>query len=270
MKIPHLLVLISATLLWTACTSDSKPEVNETKNEQDPIEMGVEDDGRGGEYEDYMAIVDMSDSLIGANTLYYAKPGGESYQVYLKLDEESNIVRMNEQYTNAGSGSILNTYYYYRDGEKVATKEIYNEGQGDTEMFFERVSYYNEKEKPIISKIRSAQYEEYLEEETFNIIDPLDCSDERAKRALMRGGEFATNFVGVIKQEKINYIIVGEGKEDGFRTSLLVQQFTPLIIQMLSNPDAFKGKPMDIEFEELPDGQGFTFQSLIDIKPVKE
>ncbi len=265
MKITSLIALVSAALLWTAC-SESKPEVKETKNEKQPKEMGVEDDGRGAEFEDYMALVDVSDSLVNANTLYYAKPTGESYQVYLKLDAQSNLVRMQEQFTKSGSGSILNTFYYYRDGMKVATKEIFNEGQGDAEMFFERVSYYNEKEEPIISKIRSARYEEYLEDETFRIIDPVDCSDVKAKRALARGGEFATNFVGVIEQDQISYIIVGEGVEGGFTTSLVVQQYTPLVIQMLSDPDAFKGQPMDIEFQELPDGQGFTFQSLISLK----
>lgn len=268
MKITSFILLVSATFLWTAC-SESKPEIKETKNEEEPKEIIIEDDGRGGEFEDYMALVDVSDSLIGANTLYYAKPNGESYQVYLKLDDASNIVRLEEQYTTSSSGSILRTFYYYRDGFKVATKEIFNEGAGDTEMFFERVSYYDTDEKPIISKLRSAKFEEYLEDDTFKIIDPLDCPDVTAKRALARDDEFATNFVGVISQEQINYIIVGEGVDGGFTTSLVVQEFTPLIAQLLTDPAAFKGDPMDIEFQEVPDGQGFTFQSLISLKRVE-
>jgi hypothetical protein len=265
MKITSLITLFSAALLWTAC-SESKPEVKETKNEQPPKEVTVEDDGRGGEFEDYMALVDISDSLIKANTLYYAKPSGEAYQVYLKLDDESNLVRMEEQYTKSGNGSILRTFYYYRDGDKIATREIFNEGIGEAEMFNERVSYYDEDQKPIISKVRTTRFEEYLQNETFRIIDPVDCSDERAKQALARDGEFSTNFVGVISQEQINYIIVGEGVEGGFTTSLVVQQLTPLVTQLLSSPDSFKGEPMDIEFQEVPDGQGFTFQSLISLK----
>lgn len=264
MKFKFLFSAIILATLMSAC-SDSDSQVLETKNDK-KANQGITDDGRGGEFEDYIATVDVNDSLITANTLYYAKPSGESYQVYLKLDNESNLVRMQETYTTASSGSILNTYYYYRDGMKVATKEFYLTGEGESEMFNERVSYYNEKEEAIITKMRTARFEEYLENETFKIIDPVDCSDKKAKRALTRGGEFATNFVGVIKQDAINYIIVGEGVEGGFTTSLVVQQFTPLIVQMLANPDKFKGEPMDIEFQEVPDGQGFTFQSLISLK----
>lgn len=265
MKIRSLIVLVSAALLWTAC-SESKPEVKETKNEKPPKEITVEDDGRGGEFEDYMALVDVSDTLINANTLYYAKESGETYQVYLKLDQKSNLVRMEAQYTKPGNGSILRTFYYYRGGDKIATREIYNEGTGAAEVFNERVSYYDKNQQPIISKIRTTRFEENLENETFRIIDPVDCSDERAKLALARNGEFATNFVGIISQSQINYIIVGEGVEGGFTTSLVVQELTPLVTQLMARPDSFKGESMDIQFQEVPDGQGFTFQSLIGLK----
>ena len=259
-------IILFATFFGIVACSNSEKETKPSKKNKESREIVMEDDGRGGEYEDYMALVDANDTLVGANTLYYAKQSGESYQVYLKMDEQSNLVRMQEQYTTSSSGSILNTFYYYRDGIKFATREKYNEGEGQAEKFYERVSYYNENEEPIISRMRSAQFEEYLENETFQIIEPYNCSDEKAKRALVRGEEFATNFVGVINQDQISYIIVGEGVKDGFTTSLVVQQYTPLIAQMLTNPDSYKGKPVDIEFQEVPDGQGFTFQSLISLE----
>jgi hypothetical protein len=260
--------MFAVVLTWSSCT-DSKVQVKETKNEKEPEDVGMADDGRGEAYETYMAEIDAADSLMLANTLYYAKPNGESYQLYLRLDEESNIVRTEAQYTREGSGSILRTFFYYKDGNKYATKEIYSEGDIENEQFFERVSYYNEAQEPVVSKIRSARFEEYLENEVFKIIDPVDCSDEKAMRALARKGEFETNFVGVIRQEGINYIIVGEGVEGGFTTSLVVQEFTPLISQLLNSPDSFKGKALDIEFQEVADGQGFTFQSLLGLKLAK-
>lgn len=270
MKINALILLLVTTFVWTAC-SESKVQVKETKNEKlEKEEVGEADDGRGGEYEVYMTQVDTSSSSILANTLYYAKPDGESYQVYLTLDEESNVQRLEAKYTRPGSGSILRTFFYYKAGDKYATREIYSEGPIESEMFFERVSYYDENQEPVVSKIKSARFEEQLDNEVFRIIDPIDCSDEKAARALAREGEFATNFMGVINQDQVNYIIVGEGTQDGFTTSLLVQEMTPLVIQMLTSPDSFKGKPVNIEFQEMPDGQGFTFQALLGIELAQE
>ncbi|PWL33038.1 MAG: hypothetical protein DCO96_01425 [Fluviicola sp. XM-24bin1] len=271
MKIKHLLILFSAALLWTAC-SETSPEkiVKKTKNEKTPEEKGEADDGRGGEYADYMAIVDADDSWYIGNTMYYTKNpdvSQETYQVYLLLDSASNVVRIEERYTRENGGSVLGNFHYYKDGIRIASKEIYNEGQGESELFYERVSYY-EDEKPIISKIRSNKYEEYLENEVYEIITPVACPTDKAERAIAREGEFQTNFLGVIKSGGLNYIEVGEGDPNGFSTTLLVQQITPLVGDMISNPSEYKGKPVSVDFREMPDGQGFTFQALLAIAMV--
>lgn len=266
MKIQSFLILVSVALLWTACSENSQEKVvKTTKNEKSPEELGVEDDGRGGDFEDYMALVDNNDSLLTASTLYFSKGDGESYQLYLLLNNEGNIIRTEERYTKSGDGSVLRNFHYFRDEVRIASKEIYNQGTGEAENFFERVSYYDEKEKPVISKIRKAQFEEYLENEMFRIIDPINCPLDRADRALAGEGEFETKFLSVIEQDGVFYIIVGEDKDNGYNSSLVVQSITPLIQSLINNPDAYKGEPVKVDFQEMPDGQGYTFQSLLGI-----
>lgn len=250
---------------FTACNESENDDTTSTKKTQ---QKGTPDDGRGAEYEAYISEIDNSDSLTIANTLYYTKENGESYQVYVKLNEESELVRIEEKYTTSSSGSLLTNYYYYKDGEKYATKEHYILGMGPDEKFVERVSYY-ENGKPKISKSRKAQYEEYLENETFEIIKEWDCSDERPMRALKREGEFVTNFVSVVREDPAIYVIVGEGVEDGYVSALVVQSITPLINKMISNPDAMKGTPLEVSFTEIHESSGFTFQALLGIQIVE-
>ncbi len=273
MKIKSLLILVSAALLWTACSDNSsEKEVKKTENEKTPEELGVADDGRGGEYEDFMALVDANDSLLIGSTMYYTKDpekSGESYQVYLLLDNASNIVRIEERYTRENGGSLLSNFHYYKGNQRIASREIFNKGEGDSEMFYERVSYY-ENEKPIISKLRSHKYEEYMENEMFDIIPPVNCPTDKAERAIAREGEFQTNFLSVIQNGGLYYVEVGEGGQDGFSTTLLVQQVTPLVQGMISNPSEYKGKRVRVEFQEMPDGQGFTFQALLGIALVED
>lgn len=267
MKHIHFLLFLLIISAMASCSSGSA-EVNETKNDPSEVNNGTPDDGRGAEYEAYIASIDNSDSLVVANTLYYTKSNGESYQVYVLLDDSSNIVRSEERYTTSNSGSVLTNYFYYRDGEKYASRELFIDNSGEKEAFVERVSYY-EDGKPKISKMRRAPYEEYLENETFEIIEPHNCSDARADRALHRTGEFQTNFVSVVREDPATYLIVGEGSEDGFVSSLVVQSITPLVGELLSNPDAHVGEPMQVMFEEVHDGSGFTYQSLLGIQRVQ-
>lgn len=272
MKIKTFLILVSVALLWTAC-SDSTPakEIKKTKNEKSPEELGV-DDGTGGEYEDYMAIIDASDSLLIGSSMYYAKNpdlSNETYQVYLLLDDSSNILRIEERYTKGNVGSLLTNFHYFRDGERIASKEIYNEGEGESEMFYERVTYY-EGQTPIASKKRGHRFEEYLENELFQMISPIGCSFEKAQRAIAQEGEFQTNFLDVLRIGGLIYIEVGEGDPNGFSTTLLVQQVTPVIQDLISNRDKHVGKKVKVDFREMPDGQGFTFQALLGIEIVEE
>ena len=262
----NFLLILSAVVLLTAACSEDKQEVKKAKNEKPPKELGL-DDEQSGEFEDYIALVENNDSLVMASTMYFAKESGESYQVYLSLDSASNVIKSEEQYTRPEiGGSILHNVHYFRNGRRIASKEIYNEGEGENEMFFERVTYYDENEEPIISKRRSARFEDYLENEMFDVIEPVNVPMDRLQRALSNEGEFNTKFMGIISQAGLFYIQVGEGKKDGFTTTLVVQQVTPLIQDMINNPDKYKGKEVDVDFREMPDGQGYTFQALLGIK----
>jgi len=264
MNLKALLLYVSIATLFAACNSEPT-QVQETKNK---AEKTTPDDGRGASYEAYMAQIDKSDSLTLANTLFYTKGNGESYQAYVLLDDSSRLVRIEEKYTLSSSGSLLTNYFYYKNNEKIASKEIFIEGSGDTESFVERVSYYKNG-KAEISKERRARFEEYLQNESFNLIKAHDCSDKRANTALRREGEFATNFVSVVLEDPATYVIVGEGTDDGYVSALVVQRITPLVSQMMNNPESLKNKPLDLQFQEMHESSGYTFQALLSVQLAK-
>lgn len=265
MKRKNFLLFLLIASLMAACSSTSS-QVNEPKN--DSQTDGTPDDGRGSEYEAYISQIDNSDSLTVMNTLYYTKANGESYQVYVLVNDSSQIVRAEERYTTSGTGSVLKNYFYFRNNEKYASRELFIDNSSGKEEFVERVTFY-ENEKPKISKMRRAPYEEYLDNETFRIIDPVNLSEERMERALHTEGEFQTNFVSVVVENPARYIIVGEGTDDGYVSSLVVQTITPLVGQLLSNPDAHVGEPMEVQYQEVHDGSGYTYQALIAIQRAK-
>lgn len=217
------------------------------------------------EVEAYVMAVEDSARLNEGNSLYYSKSDGQACEVIFKVDENNEVLKLTEQYTTVGGGSINSNHFYYKDGLLYVSKELFQQGTGDDATFAERVSYYEENGEPIVSKQRVAPFEEALEEERFVLIANYKCSDEKAKRALSQEGEFETNFRGFVDDGHLRYLMVGENKEDGFETAILIQQRTAYINYLYANQKLMMGTKLIVNFETINESSGFSFQSLISV-----
>jgi len=65
-------------------------------------------------------------------------------------------------------------------------------------------------------------------------------------------------------------LIVGENKENGYRSSLVVQQKGPTIQKLLQNEKGMVGTPLKVEFEKLTGDMGFEFQALLNVTFAEE
>jgi len=213
-------------------------------------------------FDDLIAEIDLNDTLSRGNSLFYSKPNGASIEVYVFVNEKGETVKMIESYIDGGSSSICSNTFYFKDGGRFASKEKFEVGEGEEGYFVERVSYYDEKDKPIVSKKRSATYEEELDFEMFSPIEKYNCSMERALSVLNQSGPFATTFQGFVKEEPYTYIIVGENKLDGYSSSLVVQNVDRTIQVLKENERDMIGKAVIIEFETVRSAEGYEYQIL--------
>ena len=213
-------------------------------------------------YDEYIMSIENNDTLTNGRSLYYSKSNGFSTEVEFFSNEENEMVKIIEYYT-LESNSIAKNIFYFKDGRKFVSRELFEDGEGANMRFVERLTYYGEDEKPIVTKRKTAMYEEELDYEAYEIVPKHDCSMQRAIDILNQKGEFATYFKGFIKEEAFTYLIVG-GKEKGsFSSPLIVQQMTPTIIKLQEDQEAMLGMPLIVDFEVVIDpGQGFEYQIL--------
>ena len=214
-------------------------------------------------FEQLISEIDMNDALTTANSLFYTREDGSSMEVELFLDENNEAVKIIEKFTSGHSQSIGNRTFYLKDGKKVATREAFEDGEGENAHFVERVSYYDEKEKPIATKQKTAPYEEELELESYILTEKFDCSIKRALNVLNQEEEFATTFRGFVKEDPYLYIIVGEDDVKGYCSSLVVQYITETIQKLQANEADMIGKPLIIDFETFSGEQGYEYQILL-------
>jgi len=213
--------------------------------------------------EEYLAYIDDSDALNVGNSLYYTREDGATIEVEIFLNDSSQILKTVEEYTRSASASIQTNIFYYKDNRKYATKEFFETGEGEEAVFTERVTYYDQDGKPKLSKQRVALFEDALVEEMFAVVRTTDCSDQRMQDVLNQTGEFETTFQGFVSEGPQAYLIVGENRDGGYRSALLVQFYTPLIKRLMDNEGTMKGTPLIVEFEKVNEAKGFEFQALM-------
>lgn len=213
-------------------------------------------------YDEYIAGIESNDSLMSGKSLYYSKGDGSSTEVEFFLNDKNEMVKLIEYYTQE-TMSIAKNIFYFMDNHKIASRELFEQGKGDDLVFVERLTYYNDDERPIITKKKEAMYEEELDFESYEIIPKHDCSMQRALNILDQQGEFATTFKGFIKEDVFTYLIVGGSGNDSYASSLIVQQTSPTIIKLQQDEAKMLGMPLIVDFEIVQDpGEGFEYQIL--------
>ena len=57
--------------------------------------------------------------------------------------------------------------------------------------------------------------------------------------------------------------MVGENKEGGFETALLIQERTQFLLDLYMNQDENMGMKLKVNFETKNEASGYTYQALI-------
>ncbi|MCH2229820.1 MAG: hypothetical protein MK105_05705 [Crocinitomicaceae bacterium] len=256
------LSLIIATLTMVILTGCQGDEASEENLENTVFKEYVASDFEL-ECEKYAVDIDIDTTLRRGNSLYYSREDGATMEVFISVNAADETTKIIENYSNAGSVSLCSNTFYFKDGKKYISKELFEEGTELTGHFVERISYYDENEKPVLTKIRKAEYEDQLDFEMFEKIDNYDCSTERALQVLNQEGEFATTFQGFISEEPYLYLIVGEDEPTGYTSSLVVQYVDQTIQKLQMNEKEMIGKGIQVGFETLSGTQGYEYQILL-------
>jgi len=256
------ILLFSVVLI--SCNSNSKKETD-TKELSEKASIDVE-----AQYEIYMSNIDLNDSLLVTNSLYFTKEDGSSLAVAAFLDQKGEVVKLIEKAADGTTNRYENTTYYVKNGLKFVTIEHFEDTTKPTDpVFIERKSFYDVQEKPIITKVRSAKFEEDLEKSSLNKVNPYNCSIERALSAINQQGRFVPKFQGLVFSGRSTYITVGEDDEDGYVSALLIQYENETTRKLKKNQKAMIGKPLDLQFQKVVDDTGFEFQLLLGVKEVE-
>lgn len=250
-------VMLFGILVTTACGDTEKEGEKQNQETQEYVP-----DEKEVAYEEYILSIDSDDSLGIGNSLFYSRGENEFTEVEFYVNSKSEMVKMIESYTQE-SQTIAKNVFYLKEGKKFVSRELFEVNDHGALSFMERVTYYDEKEQPIVSKQRIAPYEQDLDFESFTTAKKHNCSMERALNILNQKGEFNTTFQGFVKESGFTYLIVGGTGKDAYTSSLVVQYEDATIRKLMMDEKAMIGKPLIVDFVVVEDGgEGFEYQIL--------
>jgi hypothetical protein len=258
----HFIAVLSLLTLFSACKGETEntDDVSMTGQEQELIFKGKE------EIEAKIAAIDNDQNLLIVNSLMYAHSNGSTAEAVAYLNEKQEILKIEEKFNDSKTGNFGKKIFYFENGKRLATKEIYQDNQLKKPMFIERVSFYDKKDKVQYAQQREADFEENLEMATFQLAKATDCPKDRAMQILNQEGPFETTFQGLASNGDMDFIIVGENAKDGFTSSLAIQHNGGDIPKLLANEVAYIGRPLTVQFERVIDHRDFEFQALMALR----
>lgn len=249
-----------------ACSGN---DANDKQAKKEKIVKTFKDEKEMDEYVQELIILTDASGLI-ASSLNYQKSDGEGIEVHGLMDRDNKIHIIEEVYSE-GNGKSHGTRYYYlnQNGRPFVTRELIDEIVGEQATFVDRVSYYDAMGKVVKTKERRAQYQDDIDQVQYKPVGLKGISIDRAWRALNSKKEFETTFQGFVQQDVMSYLIVGENKPDGYTSALRLDYKDQLIQVLYSNPDAYLGEPVEVNFQVHED-RGLTFQIYAGGKFVNE
>ena len=121
-----ILLFTLLSVLFAGC--DETPETEEESIDQieENAETKVQTDA-----EAYVMFIDTTEWLLGSS-LYYTNEVGGSEQVFIWMDDNKQIKKMEENFSVGEGATLQSNLYYYKDGFKYVTKEYFEKFINDT------------------------------------------------------------------------------------------------------------------------------------------
>jgi hypothetical protein len=216
--------------------------------------------------EDKMAAIENNPSWKQFNSLAYNNNAGSKEEVIAYLNDKDEAVKLEERFTDVGTGSYGVRFFYFNGGKKFASREVIFDNSLKKPAFVERMTFYNKKEQALYMRERSAEFEQDLENETFAVKPPIEISVDRAMQVINQEGPFVTTFQGFAQGGGLTYVLVGENTPDGFASSLAIQYENEDIKKLRMNERGMIGTPLHVEHQTMMNDQGLKFQALLSLR----
>ena len=213
---------------------------------------------------DYQKKVDQRSDLQNLRSLLYTHKNGMNLQSTAKIDNTGELAKaeLNKVLEN---GQQLNYTFYFLKGV-LSTAKIENVNQEKSQT---HVVFFNAEQSPIASYICHSTASESepnknlkLNKNTPSFYKDIESTLQQLSNLQNQEGDFTLHFLGFNEAYNKRFIEFGN---DTYTTNLAFIPQEPLVQKIQSNPEPYRNKTFNIQFQEITEASGFGYQLLTEI-----
>ena len=261
MNIKNLIYIIVATITLFACQTRNESLLD--PNTGAPISKKPGGAfGNEAQYENEMKRINADPSLLQIRSLTYSNDNGESQSVNGLIDENGEILKLSQEYADA-KGTTIAIHCYFKNKKLISAinKTVVS---AEKKSFCREIkSYYGENEKVVYSCSRKAKSELGIEKINFIADKKYNFGYAEAMEILKQTGRFETRFLSFMNAAGKEFIVVGTSGKDAYFSVLAIQPDIKAIQLIQADEKKYVNKLLKVEFTEVTEADGFTFQGLL-------
>jgi len=263
MKIYVLFCSIILLMFWGCSTNETVKNENDSKSSNEVLP---------NEVDQLMLDIDANlKNMPMAQSMLYTKEDNTMTDAKVYFDKNNVVAKIEDYFLDGKTSKITRTYFYFNGGTKFASRKIQQKVNSDNKEYFsEKVTFYDKKGKETSTKERIADFEELLENESYQKAAISKMDESYALQKINQQDEFKPTFQGFVETETYTYLIVGENNPNGYTSSLSIHTPVAAIAYLKNKGKSELGRELVIDFERAIDSQGYEMQILIDAKIVGE
>ena len=262
-RISYLLFLL--VILSSACTNKDEtlldPSTDIPTTQKDiPAFNGQE------KFDKAVNFLDTAEHPLAFGSLNYSNDSGISKKVSGFGNKNGDIIKLQEEiiYTNGQTETIS---FYFGPNGMICALRHYVRFTNKGSFCMDTKSYFDKNGKVIYTCKRQSNNEENLLQLPFKSTIKKKFSYLNAMEILNQKGQYETRLQGFMDAAAQQFIIVGTQ----YYNSVIAYEPNNKIIKELKNKgESAKQTLLKVNFTEVKETNGFTYQGLLDIKIVPE
>ncbi len=258
-----LVAICSISLILSAC-KDDVPTTKKTEH-RERLDQLIPAYSEAKSYENQIQSIDSDKNLFEAKSLSYIDNDGNLESVTAMIDSTYQFSKL-VHYLTETDGRQVETHFYFKGSQLFSSVQTIKRFLQNTTFLREVKTYYDSENVVVYTAERKASGENDISKSSYSEAKKRIHDPRKALDIINQNDKFQTNFLGFNEARDKIFLIIGT---DFYNSSVVVPSFQGILKTLKNNESKYLNKPLKIEFKEVTELDGFSYQALLDIKLVE-
>jgi hypothetical protein len=254
----QLLYFIPTFLLFFACNEAPKNSEASTAHTGRVLLQSF----KGSEaFLSYQEKVDQTQDIQQQSSLLYTHVNGDLVQAYAYFDRSEELLKGSISTTTTDGQKLTHTFYFLKEELCMAIVEQESTNCGKLQVTTE-MAFFNTKQD-LIATYQETKKNTYRAHSQSALSATIKPTLQQFYQVFNQEADFELRFIGFDEAYNHQFIQLGNSN---YTTQLAYAPKETLIEAMKKAPAAWKGIPLKVQFQDVSEANGFSYQVLTELK----